>query len=774
MTDARIAALGYPGAEQDRHGNWHQLPPDSNAEGVFGSLKVVIGAGWDTYGTAYAANGSAAVQIGTIPGTDITTINDVPTLVQDLQWIDGGGETTGLLELPELAPFDAPAWLVGGANVDIYRVLPAAEAATAGTATVPYWHGHVQSIQVEDGDGVSTSVRLHLQGALYGETLVRAHQPLLFDTANDVGTWLGRALDPALYSRPFTPFMRFSFESTTTNILTRYRGSRGQMTWDYVSEILALAQDDNAQWTIRRAYQTLGGRTYPRARHYYLDEVSTELAGAVQQNTVFAGGYGVALSLSQDVTESANVIMGEGVHPVDNSDLSGGRWRNKVTPLQSPSMPSYPSRVSGSTYPIALGDTNGDFTTDVISQLTGALRAASAPSVTIGTVLTAVGTAAISALKEDTGWANTNGNIGGTAEWAWLFGASALYPGSDLLSGWCKPLAFDSRVALYDYTPAGDIQAVNDAFDPTVLRVERVIGYGEGIAKADARKNARAIVRREIAAPWIGTVTLTLDPTDETGAARSRLNIREGGWLRINGLNAGTYRDFHIAGVQVAWQTPGAPVTLTVSETPFSYLDLATQMARIREAKTNRAKSFFSQLTKTVTPFKSVSGWDTEGGAGVIPAMALGSGAWTVATVIAAQYGSIGALKMELDPPQPFALAVFGGTPVAADIEAVVPAPLGSVTGDYSSWWRHPDNADALVDLGFIESWGRYGEAAGYTPGRESAGSAVAAGSVTGKVDDALGWQFASVDGYLRLGVWASLGGSVVPGAAMRIVPDEG
>ena len=108
---------------------------------------------------------------------------------------------------------------------------------------------------------------------------------------------------------------------------------------------------------------------------------------------------------------------------------------------------------------------------------------------------------------------------------------------------------------------------------------------------------------------------------------------------------------------------------------------------------------------KTVTLFKSASGWDTEGGAGVIPAMALGSGAWTVATVIAAQYGSIGALQMELDPPQPFALAVFGGTPVAADIEAVVPAPLGSVTGDYSSWWRHPDNADALVDLGFIESW---------------------------------------------------------------------
>ena len=56
----------------------------------------------------------------------------------------------------------------------------------------------------------------------------------------------------------------------------------------------------------------------------------------MQQNTVFAGGYGVAFSLSQDVTESANVIMGEGVHPVDNSDLSGGRWRNKVTPLQSP------------------------------------------------------------------------------------------------------------------------------------------------------------------------------------------------------------------------------------------------------------------------------------------------------------------------------------------------------------------------------------------------------------------------------------------------------
>lgn len=773
MSDLRIASLGYPLAEQDRHENWYQPPPDSNAEGVFGSLRVEIGATWDTWDSAFVSAGSVAVK--TVAGTDITTVNDVPTAVTDLQWIDGGGEVTGLLELPELAPFDAPAWLIGGTNVDIWRVLPADEAAAAGVPEVPHWHGHVQSIQLEDGDDVKVAVRLHIQGALYGETLVRAHQPLLLDTASDVGTWAGRALDYALYSRPFSPFTRFSFESATTGITTRYRGSRGQMTWDYITELIAVAQDGTGQWTIRRAFQTLGGRDYPRARHYYLTQVSDELATAVQQNTVFAGGYGVSFSLSQDVTESANVILGEGVHPVDDSDLSGGRWRNKVTPSQSAAMPSYPSRVSGSTYPIVLGDTNGDFTTDVISQLTGALRAASAPSVTIGTVLTAVGTAAIASLKTDTGYANTNGNIGGTAEWAWLFGAGHLYSGADLASGWFKPLAFDDTVALYDYTPAGDIQAVNDAFDPNRLRVERVISYGDGIAKADARSNARAIVRREAEAPWIGTVTLILDPTDENGAARSRLNIREGGWLRVNNLNGGTYRDFHISGVQVAYQSPGAPVTLTVSTVPFSFLDLSTRLQRVREAKTNRAKSFFSQMVKTVDAFKSANGWDTEGGAGVIPPMTLGSATWTVGTVIAAQYGSIGALQMELDPPQPFALAVFGGTPTAFDIGAIVAAPLGSVTGGYASWWQHPDNLQPLANLGYVESWGRYGEAAGYTPGAESAGTAVAAGSVTGIVDDALGWQFASLDaGYLRLAVWAPYGGTVKPGGSMRIIPEEG
>ena len=283
------------------------------------------------------------------------------------------------------------------------------------------------------------------------------------------------------------------------------------MTWDYVSEILALAQDDNAQWTIRRAYQTLGRTT--RARTTTWTRSARSSAGAVQQNTVFAGGYGVALSLSRDVTESANVIMGEGVHPVDNSDLSGGRWREQGHAVAVAVHAVVPVARVGVDVPDYAGDTNGDFTTDVISALTGVLRAASAPSVTIGTVLT-VGTAAISALKEDTGW-RTRTATSAAPRRAWLFGASALYPAlTSVRLVQAARLRFPGRaVRLHTgWRHSGRQRRVR----PDRPVVERVIGYGEGIAKADARKNARSRSSAARSRHRGSGPSPTLDPTDET------------------------------------------------------------------------------------------------------------------------------------------------------------------------------------------------------------------------------------------------------------------
>jgi hypothetical protein len=312
----RYAAYGYPLANQDGDGNWIVPAPDSTYSGEWGTLRIESGAIWDTSGT---------VAVRTTAGTNITTINGVPTIIDSLTYGEPYGELTGQLTLPELAPFDTLTAISAspGQNVDIYRVLPAALAASAGTAEVPYWHGIIVSSELSDGPGIQTAMSLQLMGALYGEASVRQHQPLMLDTSYDVGSWAGRALDYALYDRPFSPFTRFTFESDTTDIETRYRGSRGQSTIDYLDELLALAQDSTNQWTISRAFTNYGTLNAPRPRHYYIRPKSETMAGAVQQNTVFMGGYGIAVSLSSDVTENPNAIYGEGVHPVGTSDLSG-------------------------------------------------------------------------------------------------------------------------------------------------------------------------------------------------------------------------------------------------------------------------------------------------------------------------------------------------------------------------------------------------------------------------------------------------------------------
>lgn len=931
--DIRYSGLGYPMATQNVDGTWHFPAPDSQSAGTWGHLRIEVDATWDTYGTAYAANNNMAVK--TAAGTDISLISGVPTIIDSLSFGEPYGETTGQITLPRLTPLDAPAWLRAGANVDVWRVLPAALAAAAGTAEVPYWHGVVASIEVADGEGISSAVSLQLMGALYGEASVRAHQPLMLDTVNDVGTWAGRALDPALYSRPIPFFTRFSFESTTTGIDVRFRGSRGQSVIDYMDELLALAQDDNQQWTVARANQQLGAATYPRARHYYLrpkqaamtsvtnlfDDYAENLTWAtyhlwpnndpyssgtaeadatyslssavtdvsaqslkvefpantdmtanvyidlssvaldpdkqytvavrvyvvggganaaltfvdgypstpfmaissvtdqwttlsctasgsllmgtyapsnwyltverddwtvattiyvdgitvgegidIQQNTVFAGGYGVALSLTQDVTEQFTSVYGEGVHPVDDSDLSGSRWRNAVFPSLAGTVPTYPTRTAGSTYPITVGDGDGDFSNSygVITALNAQLRAGGWPGATIGTAFTAATGTAINALKTDIAWTNTTSTVQGTADWAMIFGDNASATG-DLASGYFQPLAADAAVVPYKYTAFGEVIGTAPSFDPRVLRVDNTVSYGDNVPKRLARVNARRKIADAVG-KWTGTITLAYDPTDENGTGRSRLDIEPGGWIQVNNLNGGTYRQFYIAGV--THSDEGLSTTLTVSQTPYDLLELSARLERNRVAKENPARSFYSQRTKTVRPFRSVTGWDVESGAGLIRPTAAAATTWTTGIVLGSQYGSIGSLHIDFKPATGYCFALFGGSVNAASLGSLISAPLGSVTGEYSSWWEHPDKIDTLNSWGFIEAWGSNGEAAGYYPGAQSKGTA-SAGTVTGVLEDAASVQFASLEPpWLWWAIWPNAAGTV--SGQMRIVLDEG
>lgn len=769
MTEVvRYTSFGYPLAEQDGDGRWIVAEPDSVLEGEWGTLRIEVGATW-SIGTPTPTK--------TVAGTDITTVNDVPSLVDALQFGIPWTELTGQITIPEPAPFDdlSAIGVVPGANVDIWRVLPAAEAVTAGTAEVGYWHGFISSIEMADGHGIESSIAIQLMGAAWGESSLRLHQPVLLGTSVDIGTSLGRALDlrPGVYARPLNPFVGFLFETTTTGIETRHRGSRGQTTADYAEEMLALAQDSDAQWTIRRA----SSGAYPVPRKYVLAEKSANLAGAIQQNTIFAGGYGVALSLNQSYDEAFNAVYGEGVDPSDSS-----RWRNMKYPGLLGTQPAYPVRVSGTTYPIVLSDEDADFTADVITQAQAAMRQAGLPDVTVTGIWDADTVTAYEILQADAGLTET-GQIASNAGWDLIWEGAGSTTGDVVAGyGYARPLSEVTESSYYLYGSNGAVLGDNDtgatAYDGRI-RVERIIGYGE-VSKARATKHARRIARMaNSGAVWSGTITLTQDPTDEAGSARSRMDILPDGWVRVNNLAAGTFIDFAIVGVSVAPESPGLPVTLTVSQVSYDLLDLATKIARDKAAREDPASSFYSYRNTPVRPLRQASGWDKEGGAGLINPIACAGSAWTTFPIIASEFGSIQSLAVELDSAVGYCFAVFGGSVAGTALDALIPAPLaavGTADGSYPSWWTHPDNAAQLASWGFVEAWGEYGEAAGYYPGAQSIGTAVAGGTATGRLEDAGSWTFATLPSsrpFLWGAVWPNTAGTPTFSGEMRIVVEE-
>ena len=749
-TSLPIRAYGYPPVEWDTTiERWNVLPPDSLVEpvGGWGTLRIEVGAVW-TVTDGVVTRDSA--------GTDWTTYRGCPTQVEALSWAEPYGEATGSLNIPALTVFDDLSQFSLKA-VDIYRVLPPRLAAIYDRPEVPYWHGFIQSAEFGDGQGNRPGVRFQLYGAMFGEISLRAHQPLMIPDLQDVGTWLGRALDPQAYARPLAPF-HFQFDSDTTGIELRHRGSRGQMVVDYCDEVLALAQEGSSQWTIGRSFDTDG---FPIARVYNLRAKSNELAGAIQQNYVSAGGFGVALSLSVDPSQVPNRYFGEGVAP------SGERWRNAVFPLLTETAPFYPSH-----FPVnssAGNNTDADFDDDVVTALQAQLRASSWPNVAVTGTFDDDTVTALNALYEDQGHAQ-DGEISNSDDWdlVWSTGTGDW---ANLKSAWFKALAAKTEVDPFTYAADGDVTGANDDLDPAAIIVDQQVSFPEGTRKSRARKWSRRMVNQASAYPVMGTVTLTSDPTNEGADARSRLDVIEGSWTRVNNAGSpdGQYLDVYAAGVEVAPEAYAAPVTLTVASKSWDLLDVATRIARATEVKADPGKTM-SINRRPQRPWRSASGWDAESGAGLLREFNHGGG-WVVKPFIAGGFaGTIATLDLLVKPAQEYVFAVFA-TPVdAGDLTTYFPDPLAEEPDGYG-WWTHPDTLDMLDGWGFIDAWGSFDLPAGYWPGLNKDDF-----PLTGKVKDAAGWPF-SIDLEYAPRLW---GAWYVPSSGsscrgnLKIVIDEG
>lgn len=681
-------------------------------------------------------------------GVDITWFRDAPTVPQRLGWGEPYGEEDGVLVIPRVTEFDAfsgtLAWAKRGRDVDVWHLLPDGR-------RVSFWHGFASAFNMDSTPNAATVMSIDLLGAFVGETGARAHQPTMKNAERDVGRILAMALSPERYSRPI-PGWRFDFDAATTEITTRKRGSRSQTVLDFTDEILSTAQAAGFQWTISRAFTG----DYPTGpRRYYLRPKGTH-ASPIQINTVSIGTPGVEFRFHADALAHPNAYYGEGTAP------NGERWRNgKYPALWDNTVPPFPKRLAGhGSGPLAMGDTNDDFTTDAITVLQMELRADAWPAVQdTGVFDKATRTAVRKASRVLTG---TQQSSVDADLWETIFEKASNT--SRLTGNYFAPLVARTEVEKWLFYSDGSVKGRNPNYNPSILRVDVMESHGDHIEKSRAMDDVeRRLGRDWQTGDWSGTMTLRIDPEE-----RSRHDIREGSVIDaryILGQGAAGLR-FHVAGKRSNFEDLDTPVELDLDMKAWDLLALRERIARNREARMSPAGSLRNLRYQNARPYKEANGWDAESGAGNVKPRTLAEG-WNVIKFVGAQSGNLQALKAQTyGPATKYVMALFGAPISTTVLNTLVPAPLTQDDDDYGPF-HLPKIQKRLEDLLYLESWGEPGEACGFWPGRESKDH-----PVTGKMIDGQALTIASEEEtFMWLAIYVPHACSFK--ASMRIAIDD-
>lgn len=657
---------------------------------------------WTPTSTTTADWGRYQVRVG---GRDVTYFRRVETEVTDYEDQEPFGSGPAGLVFPGITELEklgvgALSWLRGMPNpsdVDLYRIAPDGTREAA-----PRWSGFVskftRNAAVNNGD-----LTVQLSGAVQGSMALTLHQPRQNYALRDIGHLMVRGMR--------APGVRIGpFEEIVTGLETRKRGSRSQYLIDWFAELLSVAQtDDGNQWTLRR------DPTRRRSVSLVLKDRTTVHA------TFQAGARGVELGLAQDVTEQPNRLFGEGVGP------DGDRWMNGFSPnLKPETVPPFPGNLS-------LGDSGDDvrvWQAEVHSDnyqvgdewaykngIFGQAEEDTAKEIQRGAGLPVTGV--VNAATWAATWANgtNSANLGGA---------------------YFAPIAADPRTIRWLYTSNGSISAPNPDFDSTVLPVETLISYGEGVPKRRAKRWAQRQLDKDAASPgWYGTITVSIDPPE-----MSRRDLAAGMnvlLLDFDGEPAGVL--FHVASARHDTSSTDLPVTLTMDTNARDLLSIAEMMDRDRESRQDPARSYLNQRRRSAHVRDTVTGWDKERGLGSFPDTALPGGQWSIIRVPVNHFGAIISTELTADPPCKFYAAAFGAHVSAHTLETLNPSPAVARADQYDPW-----NVPAIQDqlghsnrtgLRLCMTWGSPGQAAGCWPGEEQKGH-----PATGKLVDDASWTY--------------------------------
>lgn len=674
-----------------------------------------------------------------VGGKQVNTFRGAPTLVQEYQLEEPYGYGPATLRFPAVTEFDALgagelSWLAPGRGVELHHVNP------AGTRAKTLWAGFMLQLDVEADEGTG-GLTAYCVGALSGRLGVRAHHPHLTQGERDVFQGITRDIRGP-WGSPGLSFPFWAYHATGNTITTRKRGARSQTALDFADEMLAYAQTETDQWTIRRVPGTV--RNFEPA----LKDRTTLHA------TVHAGGRGVSLRLRHDPSLAPNVMYGEGVA------IDGCRWSGTVYPDLFPEQtPPYPYTDTGRA--VALGDT--DDTVDVFGSISiwhielaynGRYPWGRPDTHPFGT-WNANSVKTLRKLQRDMGVAVTGVLDSTTWPLAWTPGVN----GSDLSGARYDPLAYGHpNLRQHFLSKNGSFLAKNENYDRSILRVDGFTSYGEGVDKDEAERDAEIVTARNMDPGWFGTLTLRADPEQ-----MHRLDLREGMNVRLRRFGAGaagTGPLLHVAGIRVRPEDDGCPVELTVDTEARDLLTVTQIIQRAQEAKQDPAKNILNQRRRSAISADSFIGWDCEAGAGQIPLRKVQGGQWTIIKVVGAQFGRLIGIDLQTvnsnnqNVTRRYCVAVFGDPVTAPWLDSRIPAPLTARADNYAPF-DVPAIQDDLEAKQFLEAWGGPNQAAGYWPGYEQNENGATAHPVTGRLVDSASAEFASRQApWLFMGVW--------------------
>lgn len=622
-----------------------------------------------------------------IGGVDRTWFRGVPITVGRWAKNQPFGDNTCSLNLPQVTIFERTgvgdlAWLRAGTGVEVYR------RSTDGTVSVVRFEGFIPRLEAFER-GRDGGLTVTLLGALY-EADLTVHRPKFHYDVVDLGARIAEAMSGPVSRHYIAP------AAAVTTIPTRKRGTLSSSALGFAQELLALATtaDGTNQWTVdkdpgRRAVIRLKDRT---TAHW----------------SVTAGAPGVDLSLVEDWTGAANVIFGEGVAP------DGCTWRNAKQPnFRADNAPPYPY-ASASTV-INIGTTGEGVRTWQREMANNGYPLA---------VDGFYGTEDAYQCRRLQQAAGIQGDgIVGPQTWAATFEVGSNV--GDLDGAYIAALAYRTQVEPRLFNAQGADIGANPAYDPTAIRVERYINYGDGVSKRDATAHALSEIARFADPGWLGQITLVADPEEGT-----RFDIEAGQNLRLRHFagHGAPGLVLHIAGVD--GDIESGTVGLTVDSKARDLMAITAVQQRDREAL---SPGFTGLGHRPSTQSRDVASWDCENGSGIVPRHALFGGLWTVLRIPAGRAGTIARTTFTTTgPASRFAVGVFSKAITANQLAGIVGNPLAAE----KSW---TSQYDALVPFGWLIAWGDAGQAAGYFPGLSSDADAV-----TGRLVDDATWNYES------------------------------